>query len=215
MGQKQKTERKKRERKRERLNDGENNGQATHGARKHAWRTQAAWANILATVAPILLFPAVSDRVAEKTTEGLNKDFKTIDGTIHFYFEEKENVEILDKVTKTRKTVSEREGLKFVILNWVNSVFIYLTKTDDDDDEELIDEDGVEEEMQSGNATATDLVHTIDAVLPANEENKHLMDEVRIVVPILAETIPAVNRALPDINHLVNNVLPVFRLLRR
>ena len=37
MGKKQKTERKK-----ERLNDGNNNGQATHGARKHAWRTQAA-----------------------------------------------------------------------------------------------------------------------------------------------------------------------------
>ena len=32
------------ERERERLNDGDNNGQATHGARKHAWRTQAAWA---------------------------------------------------------------------------------------------------------------------------------------------------------------------------
>ena len=30
---------------RERLNDGNNNGQATHGARKHAWRMQAAWAN--------------------------------------------------------------------------------------------------------------------------------------------------------------------------
>ena len=29
----------------ERLNDGDNNGQATYGARKHAWRTQAAWAN--------------------------------------------------------------------------------------------------------------------------------------------------------------------------
>ena len=28
----------------ERLNDGNNNGQATHGARKHTWRTQAAWA---------------------------------------------------------------------------------------------------------------------------------------------------------------------------
>ena len=41
VGQKQKMER---ERKKERLNDGENNGQATHGARKHAWRTQAAWA---------------------------------------------------------------------------------------------------------------------------------------------------------------------------
>ena len=47
VGQKQKTEKKerKRERKKERLNNGDNNGQATHGARKHAWRTQAAWAN--------------------------------------------------------------------------------------------------------------------------------------------------------------------------
>ena len=43
VGQKQKTE-KKEERKKERLNNGNNNGQATHGARKHAWRTQAAWA---------------------------------------------------------------------------------------------------------------------------------------------------------------------------
>ena len=41
VGQKQKTEEKE-----ERLNDGDNNGQATHGARKHAWRTQAAWAKI-------------------------------------------------------------------------------------------------------------------------------------------------------------------------
>ena len=46
VGQKQNTEKKerKRERERERLNNGDNNGQATHGARKHAWRTQAAWA---------------------------------------------------------------------------------------------------------------------------------------------------------------------------
>ena len=37
-----------RKKKREkRLNDGNNNGQATHGARKHAWRTQATWAKIL------------------------------------------------------------------------------------------------------------------------------------------------------------------------
>ena len=45
VGQKQKTEEKEERKRRERLNDGENNGQATHGARKHAWRTQAAWAN--------------------------------------------------------------------------------------------------------------------------------------------------------------------------
>ena len=39
VGQKQKTEEKERGAK-----VGDNNGQATHGARKHAWRTQAAWA---------------------------------------------------------------------------------------------------------------------------------------------------------------------------
>ena len=42
VGQKQKNVEKKERGKRERLNDGNNNGQATHGARKHAWRTQAA-----------------------------------------------------------------------------------------------------------------------------------------------------------------------------
>ena len=47
VGQKQKTEREKKEKKKERLNVGDNNGQATHGARKHAWRTQAAWANYI------------------------------------------------------------------------------------------------------------------------------------------------------------------------
>ena len=45
VGQKQKTEKK--EKKKRRLNDGDNNGQAMHGARKHAWRMQAAWANLL------------------------------------------------------------------------------------------------------------------------------------------------------------------------
>ena len=44
-GSKAKNGGEKKERKKERLNDGDNNGQATHGARKHAWRTQAAWAN--------------------------------------------------------------------------------------------------------------------------------------------------------------------------
>ena len=34
--------RRKKKKRRERLNDGDNNGQATHGARKHAWRTHGA-----------------------------------------------------------------------------------------------------------------------------------------------------------------------------
>ena len=37
----------KKEKKKERKKVGDNNGQATHGARKHAWRTQAAWANLI------------------------------------------------------------------------------------------------------------------------------------------------------------------------
>ena len=52
VGQKQKTEREKK--RRERLNDGDNNGQATHGARKHAWRTQAAWAKKVLTIKKIV-----------------------------------------------------------------------------------------------------------------------------------------------------------------
>ena len=47
VGQKQKAEKKKKKDRRRSANDGDNNGQATHGARKHAWRTQAAWANLL------------------------------------------------------------------------------------------------------------------------------------------------------------------------
>ena len=42
VGQKQKTEKKKKREERKRPKVGENNGQATHGARKHAWRAQAA-----------------------------------------------------------------------------------------------------------------------------------------------------------------------------
>ena len=56
VGQKQKTEGKKEEeRERERLNNGENNGQATHSARKHAWRTQAAWAKKMLKVQWIMI----------------------------------------------------------------------------------------------------------------------------------------------------------------
>ena len=43
-------EKKRRRGEKERLNDGNNNGQATHGAHKHAWRTQAAWAKTLGVV---------------------------------------------------------------------------------------------------------------------------------------------------------------------
>ena len=47
VDQKQKTEKKKREERKKGPKVGDNNGQATHGARKHAWRTQAIWAKII------------------------------------------------------------------------------------------------------------------------------------------------------------------------
>ena len=47
MGVSPKWVKSRRRREKEKLNDGNNNGQATHGARKHAWRTQAAWAKKL------------------------------------------------------------------------------------------------------------------------------------------------------------------------
>ena len=49
VGQNKKTEEKKREKNGKKTKVGDNNGQATHGARKHAWRTQAAWANLIPT----------------------------------------------------------------------------------------------------------------------------------------------------------------------
>ena len=42
---KSKRRRKKERKRRERLNDSDNNGQAKHGARKQAWRTQARMAH--------------------------------------------------------------------------------------------------------------------------------------------------------------------------
>ena len=40
-------EKKRKREKEERLNGGDNNGQGTHGALKHAWRTHAVCANLL------------------------------------------------------------------------------------------------------------------------------------------------------------------------
>ena len=42
---KRQREKEEKKRKEERLNNGDNNGQATHGARKYEWHRQAAWAN--------------------------------------------------------------------------------------------------------------------------------------------------------------------------
>ena len=55
VGQKQKTVKKKERKKERRAKVGDNNGLATQGARKHAWRTQAAWANSIHYAMPLFL----------------------------------------------------------------------------------------------------------------------------------------------------------------
>ena len=56
VGQKQKTEKKKREREKEREKERKYviiMAKLTHGARKHAWRTQAAWAKKIVCLKPL------------------------------------------------------------------------------------------------------------------------------------------------------------------
>ena len=55
-----------RERKKERAKVGDNNGQATHGARKHAWRTQAAWAKKVKTIASFASTEAAWTNIRKK-----------------------------------------------------------------------------------------------------------------------------------------------------
>ena len=56
VGHKQKTEKKERRKKKEeRAKVGDNNGQTTHGACKHAWRMQAAWSILYAVTTVELL----------------------------------------------------------------------------------------------------------------------------------------------------------------
>ena len=65
--------RRKKRKKKERLNNGDNNGQATHGARKHAWRTQAAWANYFTHGR----FPEVGQKQKTEEKEEREKERKT------------------------------------------------------------------------------------------------------------------------------------------
>ena len=177
--------------------------------------------NMLAPMAPILLFPMVSEKISEETTKGLNKDFKIKDGTLRFYFEDTEKVKIKDSVTKSIKTVGERQGLKFVIKNWVDSILIYVTNTEAVN-EEISEEDINAENIPSGNVAAIDLVNSL-AGLNVNKKATEKINQIGAsVVPVVAEAIPAVNNALPNINHAVNNIVPVvndvinvFRIFRR
>ena len=120
--------------------------------------------NHLAPVAPILLFPLVSQKISEQAIREMHKGFKTSDGTLHFYFEESEMMEIMDEATKRTKTVTELESLQIVLKNWADAVLIYVTKKESVD-EQVMDEDTEDEENQMGTPAATDLVNCIASIV--------------------------------------------------
>ena len=100
-------------------------------------------------------------------------------------------VKVLDKGRNKVVKVSERDALKCVIQNLVNSVLTYVTKKDATNDEVINDDD---EQMPSVNSAAIDLVNSIAEFFPC-----------------LAEAIPAVNEALPEVTNVVNTLSPVIR----
>ena len=60
-------------RKEERPNDGNNIGKTTHGARKHAWRTQAAWAKREKKKDRTMVITMAELRMAHASTHGARK----------------------------------------------------------------------------------------------------------------------------------------------
>ena len=64
--------------------------------------------------------------------------------------------------------------------------------------------------MPSVNSGAINLVHSIAEAFPENTRKK-ANDVASAIVPSLAEAIPAVNDALPEVTNVVNTLSPVIR----
>lgn len=81
--------------------------------------------NTLRPVKEILLFPVISQLIADKTAKGLNKSLKTRSGDIRHYFEEDRFIKIFDKKEKKFVNLCETQALKCIILEWLISVLRY------------------------------------------------------------------------------------------
>jgi hypothetical protein len=167
--------------------------------------------NLLAPMAPILVFPVVSERISEKATTNFNRDITLTDGSLRFFFEDMKLVKILDNGRNKVVTVSERDKLKCVIKNWVNSLLTYVTQKDAENDEVINDD---EEQMPSVNSAAIDLVNSIAEFFPENRRKK-ASEVASAIVPSLAEAIPAVNEALPEVTNVIRDVTNIIKLFRK
>jgi len=174
--------------------------------------------NSLAPMAKILLFPVVSERIAEKTTRGLNKDFTTRDGIVRSYFDENRMVNIRDKGRDQVLRVTERQALKCIIRDWVISILTYVTEKEAKNYEVFTEEE--DEEVPSVKSSAIeDLVNSLLQAIPPNKRNSKKVNEVVGVLGSLAEAVPEVRDALPEVSEAVKTLSPVvgslFKLLRK
>ena len=172
----------------------------------------------LAPMAKILLFPVVSERIAEKTTRGLNKDLTTRDGRVRSYFEDDKMVDIRDKGRDEVMRITERQALKSIIRDWVISILTYVTEKDAKNDEVIIEEE--EEEIPSVKSSAIeDLVNSILEVLPTNKRNDRKVNEFVGVLGAVAEVVPEVHDAIPEVTDIVKSISPLvgnlFKFLKK
>ena len=102
--------------KEERLNIGDNNGQAMHGARKHAWRTQAAWANFSSYL--------LNGKVATNNNSCLSFYFSSrvqLAVSIHLLYIWKSEKKAIKKTCKLARSAAKCNGVKEIQNMWDNN----------------------------------------------------------------------------------------------
>ena len=166
----------------------------------------------LAPMANILMFPIVSENIAERVTKSLNKTFNTADGKQRFFFEDSNMVDIRDKGRDKVLQVTEQQALKCIIRDWVISILTYVTDKDAKNDEIIEDE---EEDIPSVKTSAIeDFVNSLSEVLPRNKRNRGKINEAVGILTSLAETVPMVHEVLPAVTDVFKSTGNLLKLIR-
>merc|ERR1711970_252937 len=91
------------------------------------WRGVSEVRDLLSPLAPILLFPVLSDRITAQSSVTLNKQVITKDGKLRYFFEDGDTMDVIEKGTKNRKKVSAKEAQRVVVKNLCDTILSYLT----------------------------------------------------------------------------------------
>ena len=82
--------------------------------------------NTLLLFAPIFRSQEVAKKILQKALTGLNWGFQTLDESHRLYFEDT-NLSFVGEIRKKSEQLSEKEGLKIVFKEYIDSVLNYLT----------------------------------------------------------------------------------------